>query len=101
MKWRERERVDRDREKKVDRVQDSRVHHLHELMGKITSLSYKHCYNISERCVNMINVPERKRERKEGNVDFTSNGMCTAETCNFQECVAVEKKTDYPSTRSI
>ena len=47
----------------------------------------------------MINVPERererKRERKEGNVDFTSNGMCTAEACNFQECVAVENKTDH------
>ena len=42
----------------------------------------------------------REREIKEGNVDFTSNGMCTAETCNFQECVAVENKTDYPSTRS-
>ena len=50
----------------------------------------------------MINVSERerKRERREGNIDFTSNGMCTAETCNFQECVAVENKTDYPSTRS-
>ena len=43
---------------------------------------------------------EKERETREGNVDFTSNGMCTAETCNFQECVAVENKTDKPSTRS-
>ena len=49
----------------------------------------------------MINVPEREREReRERNVDFASNNMCTAETCNFQECVAVEIKTDYPNTRS-
>ena len=57
---RERESRQRDREKKVDRVQGSRVHHLHELIGKITSLSY----DISECCVNMINVPERERERE-------------------------------------
>ena len=64
MKWID--RVDREIERKKgrQRVQGSRVHHLHEFMGKITSLSYKHCYNISECCVNMINVPEREREKE-------------------------------------
>ena len=42
----------------------------------------------------MLNVRERERDRERqrqgGNVDFTWNGMCTAETCKFQECVAVE-----------
>ena len=43
----------------------------------------------------MINERERWRERerekeREMDVDFTSAGMCTAEACTFQECVAVE-----------
>ena len=38
-----------------------------------------------------------KEREREMDVDFTSAGMCTAEACNFQECVAVENKTDYPS----
>ena len=47
----------------------------------------------------MINVRERERERERERCRFHF-GMCTVEACNFQECVAVENKTDYPSTRS-
>ena len=40
----------------------------------------------------MINVRERERERERERFHF---GMCTAEACIFQECVAVANKTDY------
>ena len=40
----------------------------------------------------MINERERERERERCRFHF---GMCTVEACNFQECVAVENKTDH------